>query len=178
MFGRTLAVIAGLAVAGCTTMGSDTETGSADATTSGATAVLRMADGKEVGRAVASQVGGSIRVSVDAMGVSPGPHGVHVHTIGRCDAPDFTTAGGHWNPTSMQHGAQNPAGPHSGDMPNLVVGPDGRGTLTFTLPSSTMAGLLDADGSAFMIHAGADDMKTDPAGNSGSRIACGVFAAS
>ena len=116
-------------------------------------------------------------VSLDASALPPGTHGAHIHMVGRCDAPDFTTAGGHWNPTSKQHGTMNPAGPHEGDLPNLIVGTDGRGTLAITIPGATMAGLLDADGSAMVVHAGADDLRTDPSGNSGGRIACGVFQA-
>lgn len=143
----------------------------------GASAVLRMSNGEGVGRVVATEVDGGVRVAVDASGLPAGPHGVHVHMTGRCDGPDFTTAGGHWNPTAMKHGTQNPMGPHAGDMPNMMVGADGRGSVSVTLPSGTMAGLMDADGSAFIIHAGADDLKTDPAGNSGGRIACGVFEA-
>ncbi len=168
------AAMMALAIAGCASPGGEAGT-SASAAAGGASAVLRMADGTEVGRAVATEAGGGIRVSVDASKLTPGAHGVHVHTTGRCDGPDFTTAGGHWNPTSRQHGSENPAGPHAGDMPNMTVAANGRGSLTFTLPSGTMAGLMDADGSAFVVHAGPDDYRTDPAGNSGGRIACGVF---
>jgi Cu-Zn family superoxide dismutase len=100
-----------------------------------------------------------------------------VHTTGLCDAPDFTTAGPHWNPTAMKHGTMNPQGPHEGDLPNLIVGTDGRGTLGITIPGATMAGLFDTDGSALVVHAGADDLMTDPSGNSGGRIACGVLVA-
>lgn len=166
-----------IAAAGCTSpMERDAEV--APSSPGGAVAVLKTAAGAEVGRAIASETAGGIRIAIDGVGMPPGIHGVHVHTTGRCDGPDFTTAGGHWNPTSMQHGTQNPAGPHGGDLPNLEVGSDGRGSLAMNLPSGTMAGLLDADGAAFVVHAGPDDLKTDPAGNSGGRIACGVFAAS
>jgi len=171
---------AAVAASGCTTTdGSSASTDTATASTSGgsARAILRTAAGAEVGRATAREAGGAIRISVEASQQTPGTHGVHVHTIGRCDGPDFTTAGGHWNPTAMQHGTQNPAGPHAGDLPNMTVGADGRGQLTMDLPSGTLAGLMDADGSAFIIHAGADDLKSDPAGNSGGRVACGVFEA-
>ncbi|MFV0624084.1 superoxide dismutase family protein [Sphingomonas sp. ac-8] len=140
-----------------------------------ATANLRTATNASVGTATATEVPGGVRIALTVNGVPQGPHGVHVHTTGRCDAPDFTTAGGHWNPTSMQHGSKNPAGPHAGDMPNLLVGTDGTGSIEFTLPSGTFEGLLDADGSAFVVHAGADDLMTDPSGNSGGRFACGVF---
>jgi Cu-Zn family superoxide dismutase len=96
---------------------------------------------------------------------------------GKCDPPDFASAGGHWNPTGHQHGMKNPAGPHAGDMPNLDVGSDGRGHLVFTLPGGTYEGLMDEDGAAIVVHAKPDDLTTDPSGNSGGRIACGVFGA-
>ena len=181
---RWMAAVGAIALAGCATTDGESEatTTPVAATTpmpaaTGASATLRMADGTEVGRAVAGEAGGAVRVSVDASKLPPGAHGAHVHTVGRCDGPDFTTAGAHWNPTSKQHGTENPMGPHGGDMPNLNAGADGRGSVAFTLPSGTMAGMMDADGAAFVIHAAADDMRTDPSGNSGGRIACGVFEA-
>lgn len=142
-----------------------------------ATATLTRADGSAAGSAVATATADGLAVTVSVTGITPGEHGVHVHMTGKCDAPGFTTAGGHWNPASTQHGLNNPQGAHAGDMPNLTVADDGSGTLTFTLRSGTMAQLLDADGSAFVVHAGKDDQKTDPSGDSGDRIACGVFAA-
>jgi Cu-Zn family superoxide dismutase len=143
-----------------------------------AVATLHSADGKEVGRASATEVVGGLRVTIDVRGMPPGTHGAHIHTVGRCDPTDFASAGGHWNPTGMKHGSMNPAGPHEGDMPNLIVGTDGRGAIGVTIPGATMAGLLDSDGSAIVVHAGQDDLMTDPSGNSGARIACGVFGAS
>jgi Cu-Zn family superoxide dismutase len=140
-----------------------------------AVASLRTADGTDVGRATATEVAGGLRFTVDGMSMPVGTHGVHVHAVGRCDAPAFTTAGGHWNPTGRKHGLMNPQGPHEGDMPNLVVDSGGRGTIGATIPGATMASLLDADGAAFIVHAKADDLMTDPSGNSGDRIACGVF---
>ncbi len=142
-----------------------------------AMANLMTATGTPVGRATATEVAGGVRFTIDAMGMPPGTHGAHVHMVGRCDAPDFATAGGHWNPTAMKHGTMNPQGPHQGDLPNLVIGNDGRGTIAATIPGATMAGLMDADGAAMVVHAGPDDLKTDPSGNSGGRIACGVFTA-
>jgi len=142
-----------------------------------AVAMLRTADGADVGRATATEVSGGLRITVDASGMPPGTHGAHVHTTGKCDGPDFASAGGHWSPTSMKHGSMNPQGPHEGDLPNLVIGADGRGTIGVTVPGATMAGLLDADGSALVVHAKPDDLMTDPSGNSGGRVACGVFAA-
>jgi len=142
-----------------------------------AVAVLHDSRGVEIGRATAEDVRGGLRVALDVHGLRPGEHGTHVHDIGRCDPPDFASAGGHWNPLGARHGALNPAGPHLGDLPDLVVGTDGRGTLAVNIPGATIAGLLGGDGSAIVVHAGRDDMMTDPAGNSGARIACGVFAA-
>lgn len=140
-----------------------------------ATAMLKTSTGADAGRATATDVAGGLRFTLDVKGLPPGTHGAHIHTVGRCDAPDFTTAGGHWNPTAMKHGSMNPQGPHEGDLPNLMIGTDGRGTLGATIPGATMAGLLDADGAAIVVHAGPDDLMTDPSGNSGGRIACGVF---
>lgn len=142
-----------------------------------AVATLRNTAGIEVGRATATEVTGGVRFTVDARGLPPGTHGAHVHAVGRCDPPDFASAGGHWNPTAAHHGAMNPQGPHEGDLPNLIIGADGRGTVALIVPGASMAALLDADGAALVIHAGADDLMTDPAGNSGARIACGVFQA-
>ncbi|MEG3153256.1 superoxide dismutase family protein, partial [Sphingomonas sp. ZT3P38] len=142
-----------------------------------ATAPLQTADGTAAGSAIASLMPDGLNVTLSVTGIKPGQHGVHVHMTGKCEAPAFTTAGGHWNPASTQHGLENSKGSHAGDMPNLTVAEDGTGTLTFTLKSGTMAQLLDADGSAFVVHAKADDQKTDPSGDSGDRIACGVFAA-
>ncbi len=174
----TLALIgaAAIGLAGCDQ--TKMETGAPVAGGARAVAMLKTAAGVDVGRATATEVAGGLRFTVDGMSMPPGTHGIHVHTTGRCDAPDFTTAGGHWNPTNMKHGSMNPQGPHEGDLPNLIVGTDGRGTVGVTIPGATMAGLMDADGAAFIVHAGPDDLMTDPSGNSGGRIACGVFAAS
>lgn len=142
-----------------------------------AVAMLRTAQGDEVGRATVREVEGGLRVTIDARGVAPGTHGVHIHTVGRCDGPDFMTAGGHWNPTGSKHGMMNPAGPHQGDIPNLVIGKDGRGTVGAVVPGASFDGLLDQDGAAMVIHAAQDDLMTDPSGNSGARVACGTFSA-
>lgn len=139
---------------------------------------LSDAQGAAKARATLKQQGGSVRVTVAATSMAPGVYGAHVHTVGRCDAPDFTTAGGHWNPTSRQHGRSNPAGAHLGDLRNLEVGPDGRGSVSFVMEGAGLADgprpMLDADGAAVIVHAAADDYRTDPSGNSGARIACGV----
>ena len=175
MMVATMGTLAALALAGCNDR---LDVGAPVAGGATATATLMNASGAGVGRATASEVTGGLRYTVDVKGMPPGTHGVHVHMIGRCDAPDFTTAGAHWNPTAMKHGAMNAQGPHEGDLPNLIIGTDGRGTLGVTIPGGTMAALLDADGAALVVHAAADDLKTDPSGNSGGRIACGVLAAS
>ncbi len=163
-----------LTLAGCT---KDMDTGAPLANGRTAAASLQTATGGGAGRATASEVAGGLRFTADVTGLPPGTHGIHIHTVGACDAPDFTTAGSHWNPTMMKHGAMNPAGPHKGDLPNLIVGADGRGTVAITITAATMEGLLDADGAAIVVHVGPDDLMTDPSGNSGGRIACGVFKA-
>jgi len=144
-----------------------------------AEAVLKDANGATVGHAIARQQGSDVFVTVTASNLTPGQHGAHIHTTGDCAPPGFTTAGGHWNPTGAHHGLNNPQGPHKGDLPNLAVGSDGQGTLSFTVPGASLEGdgnvLFDADGAAFVIHGGPDDMMSDPAGNSGPRVACGVF---
>jgi superoxide dismutase, Cu-Zn family len=140
----------------------------------GAQAVLMDAQGREAGRVSLTPGAHGLDGSIDAKGLTPGPHGMHIHTIGKCDAPDFSSAGGHLNPDMKQHGLQNPAGPHQGDLPLLVAEIDGAGQQTF-VANSSLGAILDGDGAAFVIHAGPDDMKSDPAGNSGARILCGVF---
>ena len=155
----------------------ETSTPNADGATDAARAVadLRTANGEAAGRATAAAMNGSVMLTVQVEGLPPGQHGVHVHMTGKCDAPKFESAGAHWNPAGMEHGLEAPKGQHAGDMPNLVVEENGRGTLAYELKGATFAGLMDGDGSAMVVHASADDQKTDPSGNSGDRIACGVF---
>lgn len=168
---------AAIALAGCNQGGGDMATGAPVAGGATAVAMLVTSTGAPAGRATATEVAGGLRFTLDATGLPPGPHGAHVHMVGRCDAPDFTSAGTHWNPTAMKHGTLNPQGPHLGDLPNLVIDSGGRGAIGATIPGATMAGLLDADGATMMVHAAGDDLRTDPTGNSGGRIACGVFQA-
>ncbi len=166
------------ALAGCTRdMAGSSPTGGSQAT---ATATLTSPTGVVMGDATFTQMPGGIRMVVNGMGLTPGAHGVHVHAIGRCEAPDFTSAGPHWNPTAAKHGKDAPGGPHYGDAPNLIAGADGKGRVEVTLPGMITGGptaLMDADGAAVVIHAAADDYKTDPSGASGGRIACGAITA-
>ena len=168
-------LVAPMVLAGCTTNGTSTETPPAAGRV--ATATLSTAAGKDIGKVTIREVEGGLTVSVDVRDLPPGMHGAHLHTVGKCEGPDFASAGGHWNPTNMKHGSMNPQGPHEGDMPNLMIGADGRGELTARLAGATFDSLMDADGAAMVIHAAADDLKTDPSGNSGARVACGVLAA-
>jgi superoxide dismutase, Cu-Zn family len=143
-----------------------------------ALATLEDGTGKAIGTARVEQTGTAIVLVAEARGISPGDHGIHLHAAGKCEAPGFTSAGGHLNPASHQHGSMNPAGPHLGDLPNLPVGADGSGSVRAPLTgpaASLLADLFDADGTAVVVHAGPDDYKTDPSGNSGGRIACGVL---
>ena len=176
--------IMALSLAACGSPDTDVENDMAmddtasQAAASQATADLMTADGTPVGTVtVTGDEASGLTVMIEAMDMPPGMHGVHIHTTGAC-APDFTAAGGHWNPEDSMHGLEGDPGQHAGDMPNLEIGEDGAGTLTYTLAGgATMDGLLDADGSAFVVHAGEDDQTTDPSGDSGDRIACGVFEA-
>jgi Cu-Zn family superoxide dismutase len=133
------------------------------------------ANGQTIGTVRAWQTAGGVSFRIDAHGLPHGLHGIHVHPIGRCDPPDFSTAGTHWNPSGREHGLNNPKGPHDGDMPNVTVAANGVLQETVVLSKATMGQLLDADGSSIMIHAGADDYVSQPAGNSGAKIACAVI---
>lgn len=143
-----------------------------------ASAALRGTDGSDKGTATIVAVRGKIELQLAVQGLPAGEHGTHLHTVGRCDAPDFTSAGGHLNPHGKMHGSENPQGAHLGDLPNLNVGDNGKGALIASIPGTAeevAAALFDADGTAIVIHAGTDDYKTDPSGNSGGRIICGVL---
>ena len=144
-----------------------------------AVADLVDATGKPAGTAIVTESTDGLWLDVSVKGVTAGPHGLHVHTVGTCEAPDFATAGGHWNPMAHQHGHKNPQGPHAGDAPNLIVNAKGAGRLKTWLGAGLIATgttpLLDADGAAVVLHADADDEMTDPSGKSGKRILCGVL---
>ena len=146
-----------------------------------ATADLKDKDGKTVGMASFYETGNGVRVRLEVKGLSAGLHAVHIHAVGKCDAPAFTSAGGHFNPAQRKHGYKSPDGAHAGDLPNMLVAKDGTGrfealTDAVTLRSGSNS-IFDADGSALVVHAGVDDNITDPTGNAGDRAACGVIAA-
>jgi Cu-Zn family superoxide dismutase len=144
-------------------------------------AEIRNADGRLVGAASFQRVQDGIEIRARFRGLPPGQHGYHVHAVGKCDPPAFMTAQGHFNPTLHEHGLENPFGAHVGDLPNLTISEDGTASLTAIAVGAMLASdetsLFDIDGSAVVIHADPDDNVTDPAGNSGARIACGVLSA-
>ena len=139
--------------------------------------MLKDASGKEVGKAVLTETRSGVLIRLDLTGIPPGDNAFHLHAVGKCEPPDFKSAGGHFNPDETKHGLMNAEGPHAGDMPNLHVPESGKlvvEVLDDLVTLDVAHALLDADGSALVIHAGADDYQTDPAGNAGDRIACGV----
>lgn len=139
------------------------------------------ADGQALGSVTVTEDSAGLMLAVAATGLPVGKHGIHVHERGQCERPKFVGAGAHWNPTAKQHGRDNPAGAHLGDLVNLDVPADGSASTSFPIPGATMVRgammLADADGTALVIHAMPDDYKTDPSGASGDRIACAVIAA-
>lgn len=149
----------------------------------GAHARAELVDAQGQGRGLATfkQADDGIRVTLKGIGLPAGVHAVHLHTTGSCTGPDFTSAGGHWNPGNKQHGHDNPAGAHMGDMPNVTAAADGTATLEAVVKGARLKDgahpLLDTDGGAIIIHAAADDYKSDPTGNAGGRLACGVVKA-
>ena len=144
------------------------------------TTQLLGANGELRGTATLLQTLAGTKFRARIEGLPPGTYAIHLHSVGKCEGPKFTSAGPHFNPAMKQHGKDNPMGPHLGDLPNVVVGPGGTGTVDVTVAGLTLVGgaapLLDSDGAAVVLHAGPDDYKTDPSGASGDRIACGAFA--
>jgi Cu-Zn family superoxide dismutase len=142
--------------------------------------LLRDGAGMPVGTAqIRQEAGGLVHVDVAVSSLTPGQHGIHFHEVGRCEGVNaFSTAGAHYNPLSREHGLTHPGGPHAGDAPNLIAAADGRATLSFSTDRVTLTAgsttLFDADGSSLIVHAAPDDQTSQPSGNSGARVACGV----
>jgi len=141
------------------------------------------ADGMEGGTVTLTQAEGSVAISGEAMGLTEGPHGIHFHETGDCDAAtNFESAGSHFNPGQHQHGLENPEGAHAGDLPNITAAADGTAAVdlssgTISLTEGEEGYVFDDDGTALIIHASADDQMTDPSGNSGDRLLCAVIEA-
>jgi Cu-Zn family superoxide dismutase len=156
-------------------------TGVAVAQVVGANAELKDTEGNDVGTAEFAEGPGGVATTVDLQpgqkAVGPGEHAVHIHEKGDCSSSDFKSAGEHFNPQGKEHGFENPKGPHAGDLPDIKVNEDGSATAQAKTDRVTLSkgetSLFDSDGSALVIHAKADDFKTDPSGESGDRQVCG-----
>jgi len=140
---------------------------------------LKDAQGKSVGDIVIwDQDSGGVGLELNLHDLTPGDHAIHFHQVPKCEAPDFKSAGGHFNPETKKHGFDNPDGHHAGDMKNFTVGADGKAKIQLADADVTLKDgphSLLSNGSAIVVHAKADDYKTDPSGNSGDRVACGVI---
>jgi Cu-Zn family superoxide dismutase len=154
----------------------DGGTPSASTSDEGTRVTMKDAQGKSVGEVQLIQTPDGILMRGTLTGLPPGTHAIHVHEVGKCEAP-FTSAGGHFNPSKHEHGLMNKKGHHAGDLPNIVVGADGKASFEAMSTTLTLSkgknSVMDADGSSVVVHAKADDHMTGPAGNAGDRIACG-----
>jgi len=145
------------------------------------TAKADLADSKgaNVGTAKFKDTSSGVSLALEVSNLPPGVHGFHIHAVGKCEPPDFKSAGGHFNPEGKKHGWENPEGHHAGDLQNLTVDAQGKAKVKVVVPGVTLGdgpnSLFHPQGTALVIHADPDDMKTDPAGNAGTRIACGVI---
>src|SRR5207247_9127442 len=142
-------------------------------------AELKDKNGKSIGTANLREEAGGVVIQLQVKGLTPGLHAVHVHAVGKCEGPAFTSAGGHFNPLQRKHGLKNPDGAHAGDLPNMLVTKDGSGRFESKTDAITLhagpASVFDIDGSALVIHVGVDDYITDPTGNAGDRAVCGLI---
>jgi Cu-Zn family superoxide dismutase len=140
---------------------------------------LKDADGRVVGGGVLLEESDGVRILIDLKNFKPGVHAIHIHAVGRCDPPAFETAGPHFNPKNTQHGLVNQKGPHAGDLPNVTVEANGQGHLEYTNSRVSVESgpgyLFGPNGTSVVVHENGDDLLTDPAGNSGARVACGVI---
>ena len=172
------ALVASLPVALATAQenGATREAGSAQAT-----AQMVDGEGRTVGAAYLRDTPNGVLLKLELKNATPGPHALHIHEVGKCERPSFESAGGHFNPDRKKHGIMSAAGPHAGDLPNIEVPTSTQLSVEFLVPGLTLAAgprsILDANGSALMIHSTQDDYKTDPAGGAGDRLVCGEIKA-